>query len=155
MVVSGILFIPTFPAVAPYIAIMTQFSGISFADATEVMNLVGAGSVTLFAIWEEAIYPLNFVLNGGVSNETLPAAYKYGNTLNLPTNITKTNRIFVGWYDSAGLSGSPVSQIISTDMGSKTFYAKYDNVNLLISGVELSEYFDNNTTGFLFGKGSR
>lgn len=53
--------------------------------------------------------------------------YTGGTSLTLPGagDITRGGYTFAGWYEDSGFSGSPVTEISSTDTGDKTFYAKW------------------------------
>ena len=72
--------------------------------------------------------------------------YTYSVGATLPTNIEKTGHNFEGWFASESLTGSPVAEIYPTDMGNKTFYAKWSpkqfKVTLVGNGAELSSDID-------------
>lgn len=51
-------------------------------------------------------------------------AYTYGAGATLPVP-TKTGYNFMGWFDNAEFAGDAVTQISATDMGNKTFFAKW------------------------------
>ena len=53
--------------------------------------------------------------------------YTGGTSLTLPGagDITRGGYTFAGWYEDSGFSGSPVTEISSTDTGDKIFYAKW------------------------------
>ena len=53
--------------------------------------------------------------------------YTGGTSLTLPGagDITRGGYTFAGWYEDSGFSGSPVTEISSTDTGDKTLYAKW------------------------------
>ena len=54
-------------------------------------------------------------------------SYTGGKSLTLPgaADITRGGYTFEGWYEDSGFSGSPVTEISSTDTGDKIFYAKW------------------------------
>ena len=78
---------------------------------------------------------ITFNLNGGeIVDESIPRIYKTGAAVNLPTNLTKDNYTFAGWYSNSSCSGSAVTQIGTTETGNKEFWAKWQ----LISVIDLS-----------------
>ena len=72
---------------------------------------------------------ITYELNGGTVNSGNVTEYIYGQGAALPTDVTKTGYTFAGWYTAADFSGSPVTNILATDTGNKTFYAKWDIIN--------------------------
>ena len=71
------------------------------------------------------VYDITFVTGGGTINGREPDSYVEGDRVILPTNVTKGNHIFDGWYDNPMFTGDPVTEISSSDSGDKTFYAKW------------------------------
>ncbi len=51
--------------------------------------------------------------------------YQGGQIVVLPVLTNKLGIEFLGWYDNAEFSGSPIVQINTTDTGDKTYYAKW------------------------------
>jgi uncharacterized repeat protein (TIGR02543 family) len=72
-------------------------------------------------------YSITLHANGGAINSGNVTVYNYGTPVTLPTDVTKANATFAGWYASENFSGSPVTQILATETGAKTFYAKWTN----------------------------
>lgn len=72
-----------------------------------------------------ATYNVTLNTNGGTINSGNITSYDYGTGATLPTDVTKTGFIFGGWYDNAGLIGSPVTAIGSTEKNAKTFWANW------------------------------
>jgi len=78
-------------------------------------------------------YMISYQLDGGVMPSPLSDihySYDPKNALSLSTPYTlpipaKTGYSFSGWYDNAGLTGTPVAVITASDSGHKTFYAKW------------------------------
>lgn len=70
-----------------------------------------------------AEYNIELVLNGGEINGETPQKYVYGVGLPLPTNVTRKNHYFTGWYTDEDCSGAPATSISATDTGSKKFFA--------------------------------
>ena len=70
--------------------------------------------------------------NGG----TLPEySLVEGAALPIPT---KTGYTFAGWYDNAGLNGSPVTAITAADTGDKTYYAKWLSTDAGVASVSVN-----------------
>lgn len=86
------------------------------------LNVQPGGSVTLYAVWEPLTYQVVLNKNGGVCSDM--TSYTFGVGAMLPTP-TKENYIFGGWFTTSDCTGSAVQQILSTDTGEKTFYAKW------------------------------
>ena len=82
------------------------------------------GDKVYYAKWTANTYNVVYTLNGGINSDSNPAAYIYGNELQLEDPI-RSGYDFGGWYTAANFSGSPVSSISTTDMGDKAFYAKW------------------------------
>ena len=94
-------------------------------------DTVSADVETLTAKWEPLKYSVTLESNGGVINNNKNITeYIYGEGVVLPSasDMTKEGYTFGGWYISGDFSGSPVTNIGSTDRGNKTYYAKW-NVN--------------------------
>ncbi len=72
-------------------------------------------------------YSVALNTNGGTINSGNIVSYDYGTAMTLPTDITKTNATFAGWYTDADFSETPVTQISGSDTGNKTYYAKWTN----------------------------
>jgi len=63
--------------------------------------------------------------NGGTINSGNITEYTEGTGATLPTDVTKDGHQFGGWYDNAGLTGSPVTAISTSDTGNKEYWAKW------------------------------
>ena len=63
--------------------------------------------------------------NGGTINSGNITEYTEGTGATLPTDVTKDGYQFGGWYDNAGLTGSPVTAISTSDTGNKEYWAKW------------------------------
>jgi len=79
--------------------------------------------ITLYAQWTQK-YSVTLNGNGG-SGGTALTSYIYGTGAALPADWTKTGYTFDGWYDNESCTGTAVTAISATDMGVKTFYAKW------------------------------
>ena len=102
------------------------------------------GSLTLYAQWTEALttsYSVTLQTNGGTINSGDLTSYDSGTEVILPTDITKADCIFDGWYETSDFTGSAVTKISTDDTGIKTYYAKwkYCNVAGTVSGEDESK----------------
>ena len=93
-------------------------------------DAVSSGVITLTAKWEPLKYSVTLDVNGGVINNNNITEYVYGEGVVLPSasDMTKEGHTFGGWYLNSDFSGSPVTNIESTNRGNMTYYAKW-NVN--------------------------
>ena len=70
-------------------------------------------------------YAVTLNANGGTINSGNITEYTEGIGATLPTDVTKDGHQFGGWYDNAGLTGSPVTAISTSDTGNKEYWAKW------------------------------
>ena len=111
-------------------------TGYTFAGWYEKENLTGSGTVsisktasgdkTFYAKWTANTYTVTLNANGGQISGTTVNKYTYGVGVQLPTTVTRTGYAFMGWYASEDLTGEAVTAISASDIGNKTFYAKWD-----------------------------
>ena len=80
-------------------------------------------AVTVNAATVKSSVTLN--VNGGTFNSGNITEYTEGTGATLPTDVTKDGHQFGGWYDNAGLTGSPVTAISTSDTGNKEYWAKW------------------------------
>ena len=90
-------------------------------DASDDMTATCA--VTVNAATVKSSVTLN--ANGGTVNSGNITEYTEGTGATLPTDVTKDGHQFGGWYDNAGLTGSPVTAISTSDTGNKEYWAKW------------------------------
>ena len=84
-------------------------------------------NLKLEAHWNK-VYQVTMQTNGGtIAPGKEINRYTGGTSLILPGagDITRGGYTFAGWYEDRGFSGSPVTEISSTDTGDKIFYAKW------------------------------
>ena len=84
-------------------------------------------NLKLEAHWNK-VYQVTMQTNGGtIAPGKEIKSYTEGTSLTLPGggDIIRKGYTFEGWYTDSGFSGSPVTEISSTDTGDKTFYAKW------------------------------
>ena len=84
-------------------------------------------NLKLEAHWNK-VYQVTMQTNGGtIAPGKEIKSYTGGTSLTLPGagDITRGGYTFAGWFEDSGFSGSPVTEISSTDTGDKIFYAKW------------------------------
>ncbi|MBO6134898.1 MAG: InlB B-repeat-containing protein [Lachnospiraceae bacterium] len=82
----------------------------------------------LYAKWNPKTYPVTLNLSGGgVIVEGNVTEYTYGEGATLPTNVTRNNYVFKGWWTENGTTswGSQVTTIGTTETEEKTYYARW------------------------------
>ena len=90
------------------------------------------GDREFWAKWEAVTYSITYHLNGGENDTGNPANYMEIETITLKPAV-KTGYDFLGWYDNASYSGSPVTCIEKDSTGNKAFWAKWKIVTYSIS----------------------
>lgn len=112
-------------------------------------------TMTLKAKWELSTYSVTLQTHGGtIASGKEVTGYTYGTGAVLPTtnDITREGYRFDGWYADSNFSGSPVTEITGTDMGNKTFYAKWTrNTTPIISGNTINyivEHYKTDGSGY-------
>ena len=105
------------------------------------LRTMDAANKNYYAKWDATpiSYPINYVLNDGT-----PAGHAATNPVaNLTSYTVLTNGsgnisllpalrngyTFLGWYDNASFTGSPISAFPASDAVAKTFYAKWSSAN--------------------------
>ena len=105
------------------------------------LRTMDAANKNYYAKWDATpiSYPINYVLNDGT-----PAGHAASNPVaNLTSYTVLTNSggnisplpalrngyTFLGWYDNASFTGSPISAFPASDAAAKTFYAKWSAPN--------------------------
>lgn len=83
------------------------------------------GAVEYWAKWTPKTFTVTLNARGGSVNKGNITSYKYGTSVNLPTDVTRSGYTFEGWYDNMYCTGSKVTSISSTASGNKTFWAKW------------------------------
>ena len=96
---------------------------LSASSATVTIAQGSIGNRTYTAHWTANTYQVALNTNGGTLSDPI-TSYTYGTAVSLPAP-TKTGYTFAGWYENEGCSGDAVTEITATDIGDKTFYAKW------------------------------
>lgn len=112
------------------------------------------GEKYFYAKWTANTYDVSYILNGGISKETLIEYYVYGKGMILPNDMEKEGYIFGGWYENPAFDGEPLTEISSTDIGAKTCYAKWIPRSYKINYHLNEGKFGNSVNGsYTYGKG--
>ena len=98
-------------------------------------------------------YNVAFVLNGG-EMETELSSYVYSVGAALPTNATKVGHQFAGWFASETLEGEVVNEITTSDLGDKTFYAKWTPNTYKVALNVNDGALDTDLTSYVYGVGA-
>ena len=108
-----------------------ESSDYSGTPVTEVAANTDAHK-TFYAKWALEDYVITFNVNGGTINDPAVTGntmtYNYGTGATLPTNVTKADSVFKGWWTSDGTGGnwgSQVTQVSATDTGAKEYFARW------------------------------
>ena len=99
-----------------------QVNGVDFTSgSTHILD----ANATITATFDHATYPVTLHTNEGTINAGNVTEYTHGTGATLPTDVTKTNKEFAGWYDNAGCTGNPIASISTTEWGNKEYWAKW------------------------------
>lgn len=78
-------------------------------------------------------YTITYHLDGGSNHADNPAKYTVETETITLKDAERTGYAFMGWYDNAGCSGSPITQIAQGSSGNKDFWAKWEAVTYTIT----------------------
>ncbi len=127
--------------------------GFTGSKVTSIFT-TATGNKTYYAKWTANIYTVSYNKNSGtIANEDNYKKYTYGKGLTLPTP-TRRGYSFSGWYDNADYTGTPVTAISTTDIGAKTFYAKWTDDIAPVIGTLRYSYEPASLWHWLIGKDS-
>ena len=131
-------------------------TGYTFAGwSPAVAAAMPDNDVTYTATWTPKKYGVTLDTNGGNVNFGNVNEYTYGVGATLPRNVTRTGYTFDGWYADKDFSSDEVFEISETDLGIKTFYAKWTpntyEVTLNTDGGTVNE---GNVTEYVYGEGA-
>ncbi len=94
-------------------------------DAVLTIGLDESGDKTYYAKWNTNSYAVTLIVNEGSINAGNVTSYTYGESVVLPSDITRDGYTFNGWYANSSLSGDEISEIAADEIGDKTYYAKW------------------------------
>ena len=89
-----------------------------------------AGDVTIKVTLKAKTYTVTLITNKGTIRDGDVTEYTYGVGAKLPTDVTRNRYSFGGWYDNEDCKGTPVTEITTTDIGDKTYYAQWNYIYL-------------------------
>jgi len=104
--------------------------GLTFVDGTSKTSATAkftmpAQAVAVTATYQNCSYDVTLNTNEGTVNSGNVTSYTYGTGTALPSDVTKANHTFAGWFDNAGLTGDAVTSIGTNETGAKEFWAKW------------------------------
>ncbi|WP_165248167.1 InlB B-repeat-containing protein [Adlercreutzia sp. ZJ141] len=119
------------------------------------------GDKQLWAKWKPNSYSVTLHVNEGVLADGVSSSWIYhvgaGAVLPKADEITRKGHDFRGWFDNAECVGSPVLHVSPTDIGNKSFWAKWEpsvyGVTLEYNGGALVTG-QVNVTEYVYGKGA-
>ena len=118
--------IPQYNGTTPTKAATEQYTYTHNGWTPSVVAVIGDAEYTATFAETPRTYTITLNTNGGTINAGNVTSYKYGAGATLPTDLTKGNLEFAGWYDNEICDGSPVATISTTDTGNKEFWAKWE-----------------------------
>ncbi len=110
--------------------------GYTFAGWNPSVATTVTEDVTYTAQWTANTYSVTLETNRGTINAGNVTTYTYGIGVPLPTNVTRSGYHFGGWYDNAECQGTAITEISATEIGDKTFYAKW---NMISYDIEIAD----------------
>lgn len=115
------------------------YADIDFTTTAEIITTGSTGAKTFYAKWIINEYSIEWELNGGTYNGTLPTKYDV-NTIEIILNdlqISKTGYKLLGWYGDANFTEPVITTIAGGTTGNIKLFAKWELVKYNIS------YFSN------------
>ena len=82
-------------------------------------------NITLYAAWDIINYDISYSLDGGVEGSN-PSTYTIETTTITLEEPTKEGYTFLGWYDNAAFTGTPITEIPLGTIGNITIHAKWE-----------------------------
>lgn len=117
---------PAFTGAAPTKETDAQYT-YTFSGWTPAITAMENSDVTYNAEFNKTPRTYTVILNtnSGTINAGNITEYTYGTNATLPTNVTRTDYDFEGWFDNESLTGEAVTSISSTATGNKEYWAKW------------------------------
>ena len=117
---------PAFTGAAPTKETDAQYT-YTFSGWTPAITAMGNSDVTYNAAFNKTPRTYTVILNtnSGTINAGNITEYTYGTGATLPTNVTRANYDFGGWFDNSELTGDPVTSIAADATGNKEYWAKW------------------------------
>ena len=128
-----------------------QFTG----NAVTAISDTDYGDKTYYAKWMSKTYSITFNTDGGTIKGSYVTEYSYGEGAVLPTDVEKSGYTFAGWYGNEQFDGNAVTEILNTEYGDKTYYAKWTaNTYSITFNTNGGAIKGNYVTGYSYGKGA-
>ena len=125
------------------------------ANGSSARNYMLLKNTNLYAKWTKDTYTITYNKNGGDINTTSTNSYQYGTSVTLPTDVTCDGRTFGGWFNNANCEGTRLYSIGSTEVGDKTFYAKWTNNTYTVTLNPVGGAIQNgNVTSYTYSVGA-
>ncbi len=86
------------------------------------------GNLKYTAKWTPRTYKINLITNGGIINSGNVETFTYGTETILPTDVTKDNYTFVGWYDESHNRFTALKKIYDVEAHDITLYAVWKKI---------------------------
>lgn len=139
---NGLATEPTDPTREGYSFLRWTLSGVEWNFAVDTVT----EDITLTAVWTINEYTISFNSNGG--SEVTAITQDYGTVVVAPTDPTKTDYTFAGWYSDSELTSSYTFSTMPAE--NITLYAKWNSntpveTTLYSTGFETSEGFTTTT----------
>lgn len=116
---------PSYTGTTPTQAATAQYTYTHNGWAPSVVAVTGNATYTATFTETPRIYTITLNTNDGTINAGNVTSYEYGVGATLPTNVTKENHQFGGWFDNSGCTGTAVTAISTTATGNKVYWAKW------------------------------
>ncbi len=102
-------------------------SELTNCDTTQTISTTDIGDKTYWAKWDANTYTITYKDGSTILTGLTPTSYTYGVGATIDGTLTKDNYTFIGWCTDETLQDCAATQTISaTDIGDKTYWAKYD-----------------------------
>jgi uncharacterized repeat protein (TIGR02543 family) len=125
---------PTDPTKTGYTFLRWTLSGVEWNFASDTVN----EDITLVAVWTINEYTISFDSNGGSSVTAI--TQDYGTVVTEPTDPTKADYTFVGWYSDSELTSAYTFSTMPA--ANITLYAKWNPTVIYATDLFISEYIE-------------
>ncbi len=102
----------------------TTNGSVANTSAAKTTFTITGNNAIANATFTPADYTVTLDVNGGTINSGNVTGYTYGDTVALPTDVTRAGHTFTGWLDD--VTGEIVKSITSTTFGNKSYTAQWE-----------------------------
>lgn len=93
-----------------------------------------------WAKWEDIFHTITYHLNEGEINGEYATTFQEGVGVTLPSDVTKADNLFVGWFNNEGLTGNAITAIdgnVASDveLWASWYYVSAEEVTELINDI--------------------